>query len=302
MHIPDGFLSTRIAVSLNAISGGTILYASRRVRLAGSDRMIPVMGVLAAFVFASQMLNFPIIGGTSGHLIGGALLGILLGPMAGFLTMATVLIAQALFLQDGGLLALGANIFNIGAITTFVGYGTYSLLGGGRGNGKYITVAGFLAAFVSLIASAACCALQLALSETIPLSIGLPSMVGYHAVIGIVEGALTAGILSFLLHVRPDLLRTDIKPKLNIVDWVGALVLVAIPAAILATAGSSGLPDPLQRLLVSNAPLSDSVSAAQELLSFGRYQDYVVRACIFFIFVAIVYIAARLAQRRGHSL
>jgi cobalt/nickel transport system permease protein len=301
MHIPDGFLSTRIAVSLDAISCATILYASRRVKLAASDRLIPVMGVLAAFVFASQMLNFPIIGGTSGHLIGGALLGILLGPMAGFLTMATVLIAQALFLQDGGLLALGANIFNIGAVTTFVGYGTYSLLGGGKGNGKRITLAGFLAAFLSLIASAACCALQLALSGTIPLLAGLPSMAGYHAMIGIIEGALTAGILSFLLRVRPDLLKTDIKPRLNVVDWIGALILVAIPAAILAIAGSSGLPDPLQRLLVSNAQSSDSAADAQELLSFGRYEDYVVRAGIFLVFIGIVYIAARLARSRRLS-
>jgi cobalt/nickel transport system permease protein len=301
MHIPDGFLSTRIAVSLDAISGATILYASRRVKLAASDRLIPVMGVLAAFVFTSQMLNFPIIGGTSGHLVGGALLGILLGPMAGFLTMATVLIAQALFLQDGGLLALGANIFNIGAVTTFVGYGTYSLLGGGKDYGKRITLAGFLAAFLSLIASATCCALQLALSGTIPLRVGLPSMAGYHAMIGIIEGALTAGILSFLQHVRPDLLKTDIKPKLNVVDWMGALILVAIPAAILAIAGSSGLPDPLQRLLVSNAQSSDSAADAQELLSFGRYEDYVVRAGIFLVFIGIVYIAARLARSRRHS-
>jgi cobalt/nickel transport system permease protein len=301
MHIPDGFLSTRIAVSLDAISGATILYASRRVRLAASDRLVPVMGVLAAFVFASQMLNFPIIGGTSGHLIGGALLGILLGPMAGFLTMATVLIAQALFLQDGGLLALGANIFNIGAVTVFVGCGTFSLLGGGKGSGKRVTLAGFLSAFISLIASAAGCALQLALSGTIPLRVGLPSMVGYHVIIGIIEGGLTAGILSFLLHVRPDLLKSDIKPKLKIMDWAGALALVAVPAIILAMAGSSALPDPLQRLLVSNAPPSKSAGDAQQLLSFGRYADYVVRAGIFLIFIGIVYIAARLARSRRHS-
>jgi cobalt/nickel transport system permease protein len=301
MHIPDGFLSTRIAGSLDVISGATILYASRRVRLAASDRLIPVMGVMAAFVFASQMLNFPIIGGTSGHLVGGALLGILLGPMAGFLTMATVLIAQALFLQDGGLLALGANVFNIGAVTAFVGYGTFSLLGGGRGNGKRVTFAGFLAAFVSLIASAACCALQLALSGTIPLNVGLISMTGYHAFIGIIEGGLTAGILSFLLHVRPDLLNAEIKPKLNAMDWVGALVLVAIPAGIIALAGSSGLPDPLQKLLVSNVSPSDSAAEAQTLLSFGRYQDYAVRAGIFMIFIGIVYIAARLSRSRRHN-
>jgi cobalt/nickel transport system permease protein len=301
MHIPDGFLSTRIAVSLDAVSGATILYASRRLRLAASDRLIPVMGVLAAFVFASQMLNFPIIGGTSGHLVGGALLGILLGPMAGFLTMSTVLIAQALFLQDGGLLTLGANIFNIGAVTAFVGYATFFLLGGGKSGGKHITLAGFLAAFISLIASAACCALQLALSGTIPLRIGLPSMMGYHVIVGLVEGGLTAGILSLLLRVRPDLLKSDIKPKLKIVDWAGALILIAVPATILAMAGSSSLPDPLQRLLVSNAPSSNPAADAQQLLSFGRYADYLVRAGIFLLFIGVVYIAARLAPGRRRN-
>jgi cobalamin biosynthesis protein CbiM len=119
MHVPDGFLANRIAVSLDALSGASILYAARRVERELSGRMISIMGVLSAFIFASQMLNFPIFGGTSGHLVGGALLGILLGPMAGLLTMATVIIAQALFLQDGGLVALGANVFNMGAISVF---------------------------------------------------------------------------------------------------------------------------------------------------------------------------------------
>ena len=145
MHIPDGFLTNRIAISLNVISGGKLLYAARRAKMDLSGRMVPIMGVLAAFVFAAQMLNFPILGGTSGHLIGGSLLAILLGPMAGSLTMATVIIAQALFLQDGGLVALGANIFNIGTITCFSGYAIFRLLGGGIGGGKRLFLAGFLA-------------------------------------------------------------------------------------------------------------------------------------------------------------
>ena len=128
MHIPDGFLTNRVAVSLDVISCANILYAVRCVKLDFSGRVVPIMGVLAAFVFAAQMLNFPILGGTSGHLIGGSLLAILLGPMAGFLTMATVVIAQALFLQDGGLIALGANMFNIAAIPCFSGYAVSSCL------------------------------------------------------------------------------------------------------------------------------------------------------------------------------
>lgn len=116
MHVPDGFLTNRVALLLDALSGITVFFATRRVTVEASGRLIPMMGVMAAFVLAAQMLNFPVLGGTSGHLVGGALLAILLGPMAGFLTMTTVIIAQALFMQDGGIIALGANIFNIGAV------------------------------------------------------------------------------------------------------------------------------------------------------------------------------------------
>ena len=120
MHLPDGFLTNRVAYSLDVLSLASILFAARRVKQEVSARVVPVMGVFSAFVFVAQMLNFPLLGGTSGHLVGGALLGIVLGPMAGFLTMSTVVIAQALFLQDGGLVALGANLFNIAAIPTFL--------------------------------------------------------------------------------------------------------------------------------------------------------------------------------------
>ena len=195
MHIPDGFLTNRIAGSLDVVSGATILYASRRVRVDFSGRMVPVMGVLAAFVFAAQMLNFPILGGTSGHLVGGALLAILLGPMAGFLTMSTVVIAQALFLQDGGLVALGANVFNICAVTCFSGYAIFRFLGGGSSGGKRLFLIGFISAWASLLFSSACCALEIGISGAIPLRIGLSTMVGYHMVVGIIEGMLTAGVL-----------------------------------------------------------------------------------------------------------
>src|SRR2546426_12133446 len=127
MHIPDGILSNRIWLSLDAVSGATILYAARRLHIQASARLIPLMGVLSAFVFAAQLLNFPVLGGTSGHLVGSALLAVLLGPLAAFLTMVTVLIAQALFLQDGGLAALGANIFNIAAVPVLSGDGIFRL-------------------------------------------------------------------------------------------------------------------------------------------------------------------------------
>jgi len=299
VHIPDGFLTNRIAVSLDVVSAAGILYAARRAKVDLSGRMVPVMGVLAAFVFAAQMLNFPVLGGTSGHLIGGALLAILLGPMTGFLTMVTVIIAQALFLQDGGLVALGANIFNIGAVTSFSGYALYKLLGGGASRGKRMLVTGFLAGWVSLILSAACCSLQLSLSGAIPLRIGLTTMLGYHAVVGIVEGMLTAGVLSFLLKVRPDLMEINGVGRFGFADWVGAVVFVVIPAAILGLAGSSALPDPLEKLLAFS-PLMAESAGPEKLFSSARYTEYLVRAGIFVVLIAVGFLVSFLSHRRGH--
>lgn len=249
MHIPDGFLSNRLWLAFNLFSGATIAYAARRLRLEVASPMVPLMGVLSAFVFAAQMLNFPIFGGTSGHLIGGALLGILLGPLAGFLTMTTVVVAQALFLQDGGLAALGANVFNISAVPVLVGYGVFRLAGGRGAAGTRLAAAAFLSAWLSLEGSAICCALELALSGAVPLGLGLPAMAGYHAVIGIVEGGLTAGALVFLARVRPDLLARSSETRMAPLDWVAAAALVALPCAILALGGGSALPDPLEKLL-----------------------------------------------------
>jgi cobalt/nickel transport system permease protein len=292
MHLPDGFLTNRVALSLDALSGVSILYAAHRLKLELCSRIIPIMGVLSAFVFAAQMLNFPVFGGTSGHLVGGALLAILLGPMAGFLTMATVVIAQALFLQDGGILAIGANVFNIGAITVFSGYLVFHLLGAPEDRGRRLTLASFAAGWISVVLSAAACALQLGLSGVVPMRIGLPAMTGYHAVIGVIEGALTAGVMSFLARVRPDLLKRDFSPGFGIADWIGGLALVALPIAILILAGSSSLPDPMQALL--EGP-SSRVEQVEGLLSSNRYTDSQV---LFYLAVLVICGLASVAIRR----
>jgi cobalt/nickel transport system permease protein len=299
VHIPDGFLTNRIAVSLDVVSAAGILYAARRTKLDLSGRMVPVMGVLAAFVFAAQMLNFPILGGTSGHLIGGALLAILLGPMTGFLTIATVVIAQALFLQDGGLIALGANIFNISAVTSFSGYALYKCLGGEAARGKRMIFAGFLAGWASLMVSSLFCAIQLGLSGAIPLRIGLTTMLGYHAVVGMIEGTLTAGVLSFLLKVRPDLIRINEGGRFGLTDWVGALVFVGVPSAILVLAGSSSLPDPLEKLLALSPPAAER-AGPEALFSTARYMEYLIRAGIFMVLIALGLFVSFLSHRRSH--
>ncbi len=301
MHIPDGFLSNRVSLSMDVISGATILYAARRVRLDTSTRAIPLMGVLGAFVFAAQMLNFPVLGGTSGHLVGGALLAILLGPMAAFLTLSAVIIAQALFLQDGGVIALGANIFNIAAITSFTGYGIFRLLRGPATSGKWAAIAAFIAGWTSMLLSAACCAFQLAISGVIPWKVGLMAMVGYHAIIGIVEGGLTAAVLSFLLRVRPDLVKTPLNSRLGVADWVGAFVLVVIPAAILLLAGSSILPDPLERLLENVPAVAGASAGLHQLLAPERYREYLWQIGVFILVMAAVMgVNWVFHKRKGH--
>lgn len=301
MHIPDGFLSNKMWLALDALSGASILYAARRLRLEASARIVPLMGVLSAFVFAAQLLNFPVLGGTSGHLVGGALLAILLGPLAGFLTMATVLIAQALFLQDGGLAALGANIFNIGAVTSFSGYGLFRLLAGSPPRERRLAWAGFVSGWASLVLSAVCCALELGLSRAIPLEVGLPAMAGYHAIIGLAEGGLTAGVLVFLARVRPDLIKGTSDLRMGLADWAVALGFVALPVLVLILAGSSSLPDPLERLLSSAGAMTEPRNDAGDLLSPDRYPEYLRAAAILVVGTALVYLVARLVQGRSRK-
>lgn len=208
MHIPDGFLNVATVATTCVVSAGGVGNAVRIANKKLGEKQVPLMGVLAAFIFAAQMLNFPIAGGTSGHLIGAALAAILLGPWAAVLIMSCVLIAQCLIFQDGGLLALGANIFNMGIIASFSGYYLYrlttSLLGDER-RGKLI--GGFLGAWGSVFLASIVCAVELAVSGTSPIAVVLPAMSGFHAVIGIGEGLITGAVLSLVLATRPDLVQ-----------------------------------------------------------------------------------------------
>jgi cobalt/nickel transport system permease protein len=207
MHIPDGFISTPVAAAGIAVAAGSVAYAVKATNKKMSEKQIPLMGVLAAFIFAAQMLNFPIAGGTSGHLIGAALAAILVGPWAGVLIMTCVLAVQSLIFQDGGLLALGANIVNMGVIACFVGYYVYrgvALLFSKRKLG--IMLGSGVAAWFTVVAASVACALELAVSGIVPLGVALPAMAGIHALIGIGEGLITAAVLSLVLATRADLL------------------------------------------------------------------------------------------------
>ena len=206
MHIPDGFLSTTTWVSTWAVSVGGLGYSLRRAGRAMQDRMVPLMGVLSAFIFAAQMINFPVMGGTSGHLLGGVLAAVLLGPWAGAVVIACVLIFQCLVFQDGGLTALGANIFNMALAGTIGGYIIYRAVAKLLNGRKGILTGAVVAAWFSVVTAASLCALELALSGTSPLGIVLPAMAAVHAVIGIGESMITGLIVGFILQTRPDLI------------------------------------------------------------------------------------------------
>ncbi len=207
MHIPDGFLSHGINGAAFAVSAAACAYGVKRVNRKFGEKEVPLMGVTASFIFAAQMINFPIAGGTSGHFLGAVFSSILLGPWAGLIIMTLVLIVQCLGFADGGLSALGSNIFNMGIIGALGGYAVFALIFHlFRKTQKAFFIASAVASWLSIVMGAAAAALELALSGTSPLMIVLPTMVGVHAMIGIGEGAITTTALSLILKTRPDLI------------------------------------------------------------------------------------------------
>lgn len=207
LHAPDGFFSTPVALLMWA---ATIAALATSLRKAGQDldeRAVPLMGVMAAFIFAAQMFNFQIPGGTSGHLLGGVLAGVLLGPWAGTIVMACVIGVQGLVFQDGGLVAMGANVFNMGIVGTLGGYALYRTLAAALGGElKARLPAAAIAAWVSVEAAAILAAVQLSVSGTTALGPALVAMAGWHALIGVGESFITVAALSFIAASRADLL------------------------------------------------------------------------------------------------
>ncbi len=283
MHIPDGFVSGPVNVVGAALAAGTLAAstwrASREVR--DQPQAVPLLATTGAFVFAAQMLNFPIGGGTSGHFLGAAAVTALMGPWRACLTMSLVVTLQALAFGDGGLTALGTNICNMAVIGCFAGYGVMRALRAvlPRGRGGYLA-AGALASWVSVVLAAAACALELALSGTSPLYVVFPLMLSTHMVIGVGEALITAAVLSAVVASRPDILpawaateaRGDGRLRLS-ATWkiAGAGLLLAALLAALVSPFASSLPDGLERVaqragflergegppIWSSAPLSD---------------------------------------------
>ncbi|MFA5015012.1 MAG: energy-coupling factor ABC transporter permease [Actinomycetota bacterium] len=209
MHIPDGFLDLKTVVTTSIVSAGGLGASIYRVKKIFKARTIAIMGVLAALIFALQMINFSIPGGTSGHLLGGALSSIVAGPFAGSIILSVVLIVQALIFNDGGITALGANIFNMAIIGVFSSYLIYYLI---RKISKskvnfYIAIAA--ASWFSVVFASFFAALELGISGTYEMAVTLKAMVLVHMVIGVGEAIITTAIIAFVDRIRPDLILTN---------------------------------------------------------------------------------------------
>ena len=202
MHIPDGYVDLPLAILCIVLSAGALAVASRRVGGEVSDARAPLLGVVAAGIFAAQMLNWPIPGGTSAHFVGGAFAAILLGPHLGALCVATVVTIQALVFGDGGLLVLGANVFNMAVVEVYVGYAVYRLV---APYGEFR--AAFAAGWLGITAGALTAAVQLGLSSAFQYQLlTTVAIMGVgHLVLGLVEGAITAVVYRYLARARPDL-------------------------------------------------------------------------------------------------
>lgn len=213
MHLPDGFITTPINLAGFAVAGSACLVAARMGRRDLDERQTPLLGMTAAFVFAAQMINFPIAGGTSGHFLGAVFCASLLGPWLACLAMALVLGVQCLCFADGGITALGTNITNLAVIGVGVGFAMTRLVQALLPASRNATLAAVaVGSWCSVVAASAACAIELGLSGK-PLGVVLPALLGVHAVIGLGEAIITTSALSLVLTARPDLVTGLARPK-----------------------------------------------------------------------------------------
>ena len=323
MHAPDGFMNAGTAVATGALSLGTLSMALRQAKHQLQDRLIPLAGITAAFLFAAQMFNFPVAAGTTGHLLGGALAAVLLGPSVGVIVVAIVVVIQALAFADGGLTALGYNVLNMAVIPAYGGYAAFRLFrrwfpkttGG-------VTSAVGLAAWASVVMSSIAFSIEWLFGATAPVAFDdvLFAMVGVHTLIGIGEGVISALAIGAVLASRPDLVHgapdldrsqladTRVKTKTFLIG--GALVALVFAAVVSQFAVDN--PDGLERVaedtgIVSSTTghvLSDSVFAEYATAgisneSFSLAVAGVVGTLVTLAVVAGIFLAIR--ERRGRD-
>ncbi len=252
MHIPDGFLDLKTSLAADALSAGALALALRDARRTLPPRRVPLLGLAAAFIFAGQMLNFPVAGGTSGHLVGSVLAAELLGPGAAVIALAAGLVVRCFVFADGGVLALGANIFNMGVIGALVGYALYRTarhrLGGGL---RGAVAAAAFAGWVSTVLAAVCCAGELAVAGTVPWRVAFPAMAGVHMLIGVGEAAITALVLAAVGQAHPELIHApgvSAEERTGYWTLMGYGLVAAAGLALFLSPFASKLPDGLDRV------------------------------------------------------
>lgn len=287
MHIPDGFVDVPTAVVTGAVSLGAVAWAVRTTSKELGERTIPLLGVTAAFIFAAQMLNFPVAAGTSGHFLGAVLAAALLGPWIGALALTIVVAVQALAMADGGITALGANVLNMAVIGVLVGYGIFRLF-------KRIlprNLVGYLVSlaigsWASIVAAAAACAVELAVSGTIPLRNALPAMVSVHMVIGLGEALIAVAVTSAVLAARPDLVSTYDLPlatlaraespstrrKVRFWSFVVGMFVIALALAVFISPFASSAPDGLESVAIQHG--AETAAAETPVWRFSPLPDY----------------------------
>ena len=287
MHIPDGFVDLPVAAVTGAVSLGAVALSVKKATRELNERTVPLLGVTAAFVFAAQMLNFPIAGGTSGHFLGALMVAVLLGPYAAVIVLTSVLVVQALVMADGGITALGANIFNMAIIGGVVGY--FIFLGLKRLLPKSVTGYFFaiaIASWFSVVLASIACSFELALSGTVPLSIALPAMTSVHMIIGIGEAIIASAVVAAVLATRPDLVKTYKYPGASLaerrtrafgkrgrmVGWVLAALAIAMALAVFVSPFASSSPDGLEK--VAAAKGFEQAAASRPAWSFSPFPDY----------------------------
>ncbi len=280
MHAPDGFLTAGTAVTTGVLSAGGIGYCIRRTRETLTDRAVPLAGLTAAFVFAGQMFNFPIAAGTTGHLLGGALAAVLVGPWLGALVLSVVVVVQALLFADGGLTALGYNLLNMALVTSFGGWAVFRLARRFLPASRLgVSVAAGLAGFASVVLAAFAFSLEwlFGASAPVPFDRVFTAMVGVHSLIGIVEGVITGLVVWAVLASRPDLvfgadgLRGDAAGGGRLGRFaVGATVVTVLLAGVVSQFAASD-PDGLESVAAEQG-FADQ--AGDHALSSSVFADY----------------------------
>jgi cobalt/nickel transport system permease protein len=322
MHIPDGLMDPTVSaigwIEFLVVLGAVLLLAGNRVK----EKNLPRVAVLSAGIFVAQMLNFPVGGGTTGHLVGGALFAIIAGPTVAIIGMTVVLLIQALMFGDGGITALGLNALNMAVIAPLTGWGVYTLLKtmtekGGRSSAASGFVVG-AAAWASVFVAAAACAAELAVSYAvssgaygIAATVSVPAMLGMHAVIGVGEGIITAGVLAYLWSVLPDAI-TSASPTRKALPGLRALICgntaravvaiivvfaLALPLYFLyASAGKDGLETTME-----NANVAEGEPLIVSPFSYGQdYFSALFAGLLGFLSVALVALGMmKLVRMRG---